>query len=100
MGEKWAKFQTKAQKSSKVHFIWEIWWPVRECGKSVPYPGELVYMPIVHIKGNQKQKTALPIKGLQSTFSETETPMGQLVLGRCSAGSKLTVFNISTRDPN
>ena len=26
--KKWAKFPTKAQKSSKVHFIWEIWWPV------------------------------------------------------------------------
>ena len=61
---------------------------------------ELAYMPIVHITGNQRQKTALPIKGLQSTFSETETPMGQLVLGRCGAGSKLTVFNISTKDPN
>ena len=23
--KKWAKFPTKAQKSSKVHFIWEIW---------------------------------------------------------------------------
>ena len=28
----------KAQKS--IIFIWEIWWPVRERGRSVPYPGD------------------------------------------------------------
>ena len=36
--KKWVYFQTKAQKSAKVHFIWEIWWPVWESGRSVPYP--------------------------------------------------------------
>ena len=37
--KKWVKFQTKAQKSSKVHFIGEIWWPMQKSGRSVPYPG-------------------------------------------------------------
>ena len=37
--KKWAKFQTEAQKSSKVHFIGEIWWPVWKSGRLVPYPG-------------------------------------------------------------
>ena len=43
--KKWNKFRTKAQKSSKVYFIWEIWWPVQESERSVPlYPGELADM--------------------------------------------------------
>ena len=29
-GKKWDKFQIKAQKSSYLNFIREIWWPVRE----------------------------------------------------------------------
>ena len=37
---KWAKSQTKAQKSSKDDFIREIWWPVRETGRLVSYPGD------------------------------------------------------------
>ena len=32
------KFQTRAQKNSKVHFIEEIWWPIWERGRSVLYP--------------------------------------------------------------
>ena len=43
--KKWTKFQTEAQKSLKVYFIWEIWWPVWESGISVPlYPRELADM--------------------------------------------------------
>ena len=38
--KKRAKFQTTVQKSSKVHFIWEIWFGVRESRRSVPYPGD------------------------------------------------------------
>ena len=38
--KKWAKFQTKAQIISKVHFIWEIWCPVGESGRSVLYLGD------------------------------------------------------------
>ena len=38
--EKWATSQTKAQKRSKDDFILEIWWPVRENGRSVSYPGD------------------------------------------------------------
>ena len=39
--KKWTKFQTKAQKCSKVHFIREIWWKTwRLPGK----PGELAGM--------------------------------------------------------
>ena len=45
--KKWAKIQTKAQKSSKVYFMREIWWPVWESGRSMPYPGELAYMFLV-----------------------------------------------------
>ena len=45
--EKWAKCQTKTQKSSKDDFIWEIWWPVRESRRSVPYTGELACMVLV-----------------------------------------------------
>ena len=37
-------YQTKAQKRSKDHFIQEIWWPIQESGRSVPYPGELARM--------------------------------------------------------
>ena len=37
---KWATSQTKAQKRSKDDFILEIWWPVRENGRSVSYPGD------------------------------------------------------------
>ena len=36
----WAKSRNKAQKSSKDDFIREIWWPVRETGRSAPYPGD------------------------------------------------------------
>ena len=36
----WAKSRTKAQKSSKDDFIREIWWPVRESGRSAPYLGD------------------------------------------------------------
>ena len=32
-----------AQKYSKVDFIREIWWLVRESGRSVLYPGEFAY---------------------------------------------------------
>ena len=32
--KKWTKFQTKAQKCSKVHFIQEIWCSNREIGRS------------------------------------------------------------------
>ena len=45
--EKWAKSQTKTQKSSKDDFIWEIWWPVRKSRRSVPYTGELGCMVLV-----------------------------------------------------
>ena len=31
--KKWTKFQTKAQKCSKVHFIREIWCSNREIGR-------------------------------------------------------------------
>ena len=36
----WAKSRNKAQKSSKDDFIREIWWPVRETGRSAPYRGD------------------------------------------------------------
>ena len=42
-GRKWDKFQIKAQKSSQLIFFWEICWPVRETGRLVSYPGELVW---------------------------------------------------------
>ena len=42
-GKKWAK----TQKSSKVSFMREIWWPVWESGGSMLYPGELPYMFLV-----------------------------------------------------
>ena len=45
--EKWAKSQTKTQKSSKDDFIWEIWWSVRKSRRSVPYTGELACMVLV-----------------------------------------------------
>ena len=45
--EKWAKSQTKTQKSSKDDFIREIWWTVRESRRSVPYMGELAGMVLV-----------------------------------------------------
>ena len=45
--EKWAKSQTKTQKSSKDDFIWEIWWSVRKSRRSVPYTGELACMMLV-----------------------------------------------------
>ena len=45
--EKWAKFQTKAQKSSKVYFMRAIWWSIWESGRSMPYLGELPYMFLV-----------------------------------------------------
>ena len=38
--KKWVKFQTKAQISSKVHFMWKIWWPVQESGRSMLYLGD------------------------------------------------------------
>ena len=38
--KKMGLLSTKAQKSAKVHFIWEIWWPVWESGRSVPYLGD------------------------------------------------------------
>ena len=44
MWKQWAKFLSKAQKSSKVHFIGHIWWPVWESERSVLYLGELAYM--------------------------------------------------------
>ena len=37
---KWAKSQTKAQKSSNDNFIQETWWPVQETGRLVSYPGD------------------------------------------------------------
>ena len=40
-GWKWNKFQIKAQNSSQLVSFWEIWWPVRENGRFVWYPGEL-----------------------------------------------------------
>ena len=42
-GRKWDKFQIKAQKSSRLISFWEICWPVRETGRLVSYPGELVW---------------------------------------------------------
>ena len=38
--KKWVEFQTKAQISSKVHFMWQIWWPVQESGRSMLYLGD------------------------------------------------------------
>ena len=38
--KKWAKSQTKAQKSLRDAFIRQIWWPAQERGRSVPYPGD------------------------------------------------------------
>ena len=42
-GRKWDKFQIKAQKSSQLISFWEICWPVRQTGRLVSYPGELVW---------------------------------------------------------
>ena len=42
--KKWPTSQTIAQKRLKDDFIREIWWPVRESGRSAPYPGELACM--------------------------------------------------------
>ena len=53
---KWAKSQTKAQKSSKDDFIREIWWPVGESGRSVPYPGD------PRIIRREKQSQTIAIK--------------------------------------
>lgn len=47
LNKKWAKCQTKAQKSTKDDFIREIWWPVWESRRSVSCPGELAYMRLV-----------------------------------------------------
>ena len=44
---KWAKSQIKAQKSSKDDFIREIWWPVRESGRSVPYPMYVIGVSVI-----------------------------------------------------
>ena len=45
--EKWAKCQTKTQKSSKDDFIWEKCSPVRKSRRSVPYTRELACMVLV-----------------------------------------------------
>ena len=48
-GRKWDKFQIKAQKSSYLDFTREIWWPVRETGRSVLYLGELASMQLIAV---------------------------------------------------
>ena len=59
--KKWTKFQTKAQKCSKVHFIREIWCSNREIarfdeklGRLLGKPGELAGMQ----SGTNKELTA------------------------------------------
>ena len=59
--KKWTKFQTKAQKYSKVHFIREIWCSNRETGRCheklgrLPgKPGELAGMSLSQFNTNQK----------------------------------------------
>ena len=55
--KKWTKFQTKAQKYSKVHFIREIWCSNRETGRFDEKLGDSLenrrvgryaYVPVVH----------------------------------------------------
>ena len=62
LSKKWAKSQTKAQKSSKNDFIREIWWPIRERGRSVPYLGELACMVLLAINVYKSCSNLLTIR--------------------------------------
>ena len=48
-GRKWDKFQINAQ----IVSFWEICWPVRETGRLVSYPGELVCMSVQQAIGDR-----------------------------------------------
>ena len=49
LGENWINAKLKHRKAHNLDFIREIWWPVRETGRSVMYPGELVCMQLIAV---------------------------------------------------
>ena len=58
LSKQWAKSQTKALKSSKDEFIWEIWLPLQESGRSVVlYLGELACVVLVPKLSNYHKLT-------------------------------------------
>ena len=49
LGENGINAKLKHRKAHNLDFIREIWWPVRETGRSVMYPGELVCMQLIAV---------------------------------------------------
>ena len=49
LGENGINAKLKHRKAHNLDFIREIWWPVRETGRLVMYPGELVCMQLIAV---------------------------------------------------